>query len=177
MAKHYQVVIVGGGAGGIMVSAQLLKKDSSIKLAIIEPSEKHHYQPAYSLVGAGTYNLEDTVHDEANYIPSKATWIKQYAQELKPADNKVVLANGDELTYDYLVVTPGISFNLSLVEGLEDALKKTGIGSVCKKFGINFMDIAKSEFIEKEFENFKVKITKEIFEKDLIINVPASDNP
>jgi len=61
----------------------------------------------------------------------------------------------------------------SMYGPMEDALKKTGIGSVCKNFGINFIDIAKSEFIEKEFEGFKVKIMKDIFDKDLIINIPV----
>ena len=61
----------------------------------------------------------------------------------------------------------------SIYGPVEDALKKTGIGSLCKNFGINFIDIAKSEFIEKEFEGLKVKIMKEIFDKDLIINIPV----
>jgi len=137
MAKHFQVIVVGGGAGGIMVSAQLLKKDSSINLAIIEPSDKHHYQPAYSLVGAGVYDIEDTIHDEAKYIPKKATWIKKFAKDLVPTENKVILADGEELTYDYIVVTPGLVNNLSLVEGLEEALKKDNVCS-------NYIDSTKT---------------------------------
>ncbi|MBU90311.1 hypothetical protein CMO94_02115 [Candidatus Woesearchaeota archaeon] len=61
----------------------------------------------------------------------------------------------------------------SIYAPIEAALKKTGFGLLCKEQGINFVDISKSEFVEKEFEGFKVKITKEIFDKDLIINVPV----
>lgn len=56
---------------------------------------------------------------------------------------------------------------------IEDALRKTGFGSLCKKLGIKFVDLSKSKFVEKEFEGFKVKIAKEIFDNDLIINIPV----
>lgn len=129
MSKKFQIVVIGGGAGGIMVASQLQKKDSSISVAIIEPSEKHHYQPAYSLVGAGTYDIKDTIRDEANFIPSKATWIKKYAKDIKATENTVVLADGEEITYDYLVVTPGLVDNYNLVEGLTEAMKKDNVVS------------------------------------------------
>ena len=61
---RHQIVIVGGGAGGITVAAQLMRKNSSLDIAIIEPSDKHYYQPAWTLVGGGAYNIEDTIKDE-----------------------------------------------------------------------------------------------------------------
>ena len=45
-ALNHQIIIVGGGAAGITVAAQLLKKQSNLDIAIIEPSDKHYYQPA-----------------------------------------------------------------------------------------------------------------------------------
>ncbi|MCS6943291.1 MAG: FAD/NAD(P)-binding protein [Geminocystis sp.] len=47
----HQIVIVGGGSGGITTAAQLLKKDKNLDIAIIEPSEKHYYQPGWTLRG------------------------------------------------------------------------------------------------------------------------------
>lgn len=44
--KHYQILIIGGGTAGITIAAQLKRKDPKLQLAIIEPSEKHYYQPA-----------------------------------------------------------------------------------------------------------------------------------
>jgi ribulose 1,5-bisphosphate synthetase/thiazole synthase len=46
MDIYHQIIIIGGGNGGISVAAQLLRKDQSLDIAIIEPSEKHYYQPA-----------------------------------------------------------------------------------------------------------------------------------
>ena len=58
--SHYQVLIIGGGTAGIMVASQMMKKNSNIKIAIIEPSEKHYYQPYYFCfhVQFFIYNLE-----------------------------------------------------------------------------------------------------------------------
>ncbi|MBD80053.1 MAG: pyridine nucleotide-disulfide oxidoreductase [Crocinitomicaceae bacterium] len=152
MTKH-QVVVIGGGTGGIMIAAQLLKKDPTINLAIIEPSEKHHYQPAYSLVGAGAYSLVDTIQDEVKYIPKDAVWIKEYAQEIIPSDNKVVLASNEEIEYEYLVVAPGLVDNLSLVEGLEEALKKDNVCS-------NYIDSEKTWKAVQAFEGGNALFTQ-----------------
>nr|HAD50715.1 pyridine nucleotide-disulfide oxidoreductase [Algoriphagus sp.] len=62
--KHYQIVIIGGGTAGITVAAQLKRKDKNLAIAIIEPSEKHYYQPAWTLVGAGTFDFKDTEREE-----------------------------------------------------------------------------------------------------------------
>ena len=55
-----QVLIVGGGTGGIMTAAQLLKARPQLQIALIEPSETHYYQPAWTLVGAGTFRKAAT---------------------------------------------------------------------------------------------------------------------
>ena len=44
MKEHFQILIIGGGNAGLSVAAQLLRKKSSLKIGIIEPSEKHYYQ-------------------------------------------------------------------------------------------------------------------------------------
>lgn len=46
----FDVVIIGGGAAGIGVTASLLRRCPSLRIAIIEPSDRHYYQPAWSLV-------------------------------------------------------------------------------------------------------------------------------
>ncbi|WP_418304121.1 hypothetical protein [Nitrosospira lacus] len=41
--------MVGGGSAGIDVTASLLRKRSSLRIAIVEPNDKHYYQPAWAL--------------------------------------------------------------------------------------------------------------------------------
>lgn len=131
MASHYQVVIIGGGTAGIMVAAQLLKKDKGLNIGLIEPTETHYYQPAWTLVGAGTYDFDKTARSMASVIPKGATWIKDYASSFNPKSNSVSTKSSGDITYDYLVVAPGLVYDFSLVPGLGDAMDK---GVVCSNY-------------------------------------------
>ena len=102
--NHFQILIIGGGTAGITVAAQLLRKDKTLQIAILEPSEKHYYQPAWTLVGAGTYKFSDTERSEAKYIPKGVRWIKDKATDLIPESNTVKTENSGSITYDYLVL-------------------------------------------------------------------------
>lgn len=129
--RDYQVVIIGGGTGGIMVAAQLLNADKKLSVAIVEPKESHWYQPAWTLVGAGTYNMEETRRSMSSLIPKNATWIQEYADSFDPANNQLKLQNGESIAYEYLVVAPGLVMDPSLIEGLTEALDK---GVVCSNY-------------------------------------------
>lgn len=131
MPTHHQVLIIGGGTAGIMVASQLIRQKKRTSVAIIEPAETHYYQPAWTLVGAGTYNYEDTGRPMASLIPKQATWIKDRATSFDPENNTVKTAKSGDITYDYLVVAPGIAYDFSLVPGLGDAMDK---GVVCSNY-------------------------------------------
>ena len=129
MKTHHQIVIVGGGNAGISIASQLLRKDSSLDIAIIDGAKKHYYQPAWTLVGGGEFNIQDTERDEASVIPKGATWIQQMVAGFKPEENKITLADGTDLGYDYLIAAPGIQLNWNEVKGLKENLGKNGVCS------------------------------------------------
>ncbi|HEY1114661.1 MAG TPA: FAD/NAD(P)-binding oxidoreductase [Chitinophagaceae bacterium] len=126
---HHQILIIGGGNAGISVAAQLLRKSPDLDIAIIDPADKHYYQPAWTLVGAGAFDIKETVRSESSVIPKGALWIKQRVTALKPDVNTVTLADGTEVGYDYMVVAPGIQLNWDEVKGLKEALGKNGVCS------------------------------------------------
>ncbi|OKH24376.1 pyridine nucleotide-disulfide oxidoreductase [Chroogloeocystis siderophila 5.2 s.c.1] len=127
--KHHQIVIVGGGAAGITVAAQLLKRDRALDVAIIEPSDKHYYQPGWTLVGGGIAPISKFIRDEKAVIPKGATWIQNRVAKLEPDRNIVITQEGNEIEYDYLVVCPGIQIDWHLIKGLKEALGKNGVTS------------------------------------------------
>ena len=129
MKTHHQILIVGGGNAGISIAAQLLIKDSSLDIAIIDGAKKHYYQPAWTLVGGGEFNIKDTERDESSVIPKGAIWIQQMVKGFKPEENKITLADGTDLTYDYLITAPGIQLNWGEVKGLKESLGKNGVCS------------------------------------------------
>ncbi len=126
---HHQVLVIGGGNAGISVTAQLLRKNKHLDIAIVDPSEKHYYQPAWTLVGAGVFNIRNTVRNEASVIPKGAKWIREKAASFQPEQNTVTLSNGDVISYDYLVVAPGIQLNWNDVKGLKENLGRNGVCS------------------------------------------------
>ena len=131
MDQHYEILIIGGGTGGIMTAAALLKKDPKAKVGIIEPADFHYYQPAWTLVGAGTFDYDKTVRPMRSVIPKGAHWIKDAATGFDPDNNAVTTKGSGTLTYDYLVVAPGLAYDLSLVPGLKEAIDK---GVVCSNY-------------------------------------------
>ncbi|NNE03234.1 MAG: NAD(P)/FAD-dependent oxidoreductase [Eudoraea sp.] len=131
MKTHYQILIIGGGTGGIMTAAQLLKKDKNLDIGLIEPADTHYYQPAWTLVGAGTYDYNKTAKPMARVMPKGVHWIRDYATALNPDKNEVATENKGNLTYDYLVVAPGLVNDMSLLEGLTEAIDK---GVVCSNY-------------------------------------------
>ncbi|MEN9203428.1 MAG: FAD/NAD(P)-binding oxidoreductase [Thermostichus sp. DG02_2_bins_29] len=127
--KHHQILIVGGGAAGITVSAQLLRRNRSLDVAIIEPSDKHYYQPGWTLVGGGIAPIGKFIRDEKDVIPEGATWIQARVTKLDPDRNVVITEAGQAIEYDYLVLCPGIQIDWHLIKGLKEALGRGGVTS------------------------------------------------
>jgi sulfide:quinone oxidoreductase len=127
--KQHKIIIVGGGNAGISTAAQLLQKNKNLDIAIIEPSEKHFYQPAWTLVGGGTFDVKKTIRNESSVIPSKAKWIKDAVVSFQPEANQLTTKNGDIYGYEYLVVAPGIKLNWKGVKGLEETIGKNNVTS------------------------------------------------
>lgn len=146
MKTQYQIIIIGGGTAGIMTASQLKSKNPSLEIVIIDPAEKHYYQPAFTLVGAGTYNMEKTFKPMKEMIPSGVEWIQDHVTALKPDQNQIVLSKEQKvLQYEYLIVAPGLMYDYSLIEGLEEALDR---GVVCS----NYID---PEYTWKCLQEFK----------------------
>lgn len=146
---HHQVLIIGGGSAGLYVGALLRNKPNPPEVAIIEPSEKHYYQPIWTLVGAGVFDKEISERNEADYIPPGATWIKDKVASFQPNDNAVTLSNGDTVTYDILVVTAGIQIDWNKIPGLKEGLGNPDSG-VCSNYSY---DTVESTF--KNIQNLK----------------------
>ena len=131
---HHQIVIVGGGTAGITVAARLRNADPSLDIVIIEPSEKHYYQPLWTLVGGGMFKPVESGRDEADLIPYGVKWIQDRVDSFSPGANSLSTRGGETIGYDYLIVAPGIQVNWDQVKGLKESVGKDG---VCSNYSID----------------------------------------
>src|SRR5690606_19385669 len=75
--QKHSVVIVGGGTAGISVAAKLRRTQPELDVAIVEPAQFHYYQPAWTLVGGGTYKADATQRPFSSVLPAGVTHIAQ----------------------------------------------------------------------------------------------------
>lgn len=124
-----KIIIVGGGNAGISVAARLLNKRKDLDITIIDPSENHFYQPAWTLVGGGTFDIKKTIRKEASVIPRGVNWIKDSVVSFQPEQNKLTTENGTTYSYDYLIAAPGIQLNWHWIKGLPETIGKNNVTS------------------------------------------------
>jgi sulfide:quinone oxidoreductase len=127
-AEH-EVVIVGGGAAGIAAAASLLARSPGLDVAIIDPADVHYYQPGWTLVGGGVFDVRDTVRTMGSLIPRGAHWIKAAVAAFEPERNAVILDGCRVVRYRQLVVCPGLKLDWHAIDGLAETLGHNGVTS------------------------------------------------
>lgn len=125
----HTVVIVGGGAAGIAVASSLLARSPGLDIAIIDPAAVHYYQPGWTLVGAGVFDAASTARTLASVLPRGVHWLQSAVAAFEPERNAVVLDGCRVVTYEQLVVCPGLKLDWSGIEGLTDTLGRHGVTS------------------------------------------------
>jgi len=129
--KSANIVVVGGGAGGIMAAVRLNKAAPNAKITLIAPNETHLYQPGQVFMAAGLYSESDIQYKNADRIPSDVKWVKDEVTKFDPDNNKVTTAKSGDIDYDFLVVATGLAYDYERIEGMsEDLVGQKGISSV-----------------------------------------------
>ncbi|CAG7857376.1 sulfide:quinone oxidoreductase [biofilm metagenome] len=137
MAQHYKLLIIGGGAAGVSVANNMCRQNADISIGLIEPSEKHYYQPGFTIIGGGAYTLKKATKNEKDLINPSVTWIKDYADSFTPEKNTVTLRSKEKITYDFLVVCPGLQLDWDKIKGLKETLGKN---NVCSNYSVDHVE-------------------------------------
>ncbi|MEE4189117.1 MAG: TIGR01244 family sulfur transferase [Roseobacter sp.] len=126
---HFEVVVVGAGAGGISVAASLKARKPGLNIAVIDPADIHYYQPGWTMVGGGIFDAQSTAKTMGSLIPQGVHWIKSAVAAFEPKNDAVILDGCRVVKYDRLVVCPGLKLDWDKVEGLEETLGRNGVTS------------------------------------------------
>ena len=117
--KH--LVILGAGTAGTMMANHLshhLKKPEW-QISIIDENEEHHYQTGYLFLPFDIYSPDDIIKSVEEFIPKQAELIKGKISKIVPEENKVEMADGNELNYDVLIIATGAKTAPEETEGMK----------------------------------------------------------
>jgi sulfide dehydrogenase [flavocytochrome c] flavoprotein chain len=122
-AAGAHVVVIGGGSGGATAAKYLRRFDPDIRVTLIEPNATYHTCYGSNWVLGGLRRMEDIAHTYgALQDKHGVTVIQDRVTTIDHNTNRVTLAGGQTLSYDRLVVSPGIDFNWeAAAEGMSAA--------------------------------------------------------
>lgn len=115
-----RVVVIGGGWGGATAAKYVRLTDPSIEVILLEPNKEFISCPFSNLVLAGVESLKNLTLNY-NGLKKYGVRIRHEAAAAIEPDKKRVRVGKDWLTYDRLVLSPGIDFQWEQVEGLAQA--------------------------------------------------------
>jgi len=113
-----KIVIIGGGAGGAAVANQLKESRPDLDVTLVEPKEKYTTCFFSNLYLGGFRSFKSITFDYEGVKKRGITVVSDTATGIDTAAKTVTLARGaSPLSYDRLVVAPGIDFKFDTIEG------------------------------------------------------------
>ncbi|MET1047780.1 MAG: NAD(P)/FAD-dependent oxidoreductase [Hyphomicrobium sp.] len=112
-----KIVIIGGGPGGAAVANRLKSADATFDIILIEPKQKYTTCFYSNLYLGGFRSFQSITHAYEGVKKRGITVLTDTATGIDTTAKKVTLAKGSPLTYDRLVVAPGIDFKYDAIEG------------------------------------------------------------
>lgn len=103
------VVIMGAGIGGMPAAYELHEKlGNAHEVIVVSAVDYFQFVPSNPWVAVGWRKREDVIFPAAPYLEKKGIrFIASPVTRIDAEANSLSLANGDELAYDFLVITTG----------------------------------------------------------------------
>lgn len=118
-----RVLIVGGGSGGTILANSLDRR--RFEVTVLSASLRHMFQPA--LLYIAFKNASDhVVRDERRLLKRHVHLIEDRVSEVNLESRTVATAGGQQLSYDQLVLSTGISTDVSQIPGLGEVNERFG---------------------------------------------------
>jgi sulfite dehydrogenase len=121
-----RVVVVGGGFGGATAAKYLrIWSAGTIEVVLVERNTDFISCPMSNLVLAGSHKMGDITHSYAKLPDYGVKVIRDEVTAVDTAKKLVKLSRNQDLTYDRLVVSPGIDFMHDAIEGYDAQAQQT----------------------------------------------------
>jgi NADH dehydrogenase FAD-containing subunit len=118
-----KVVVIGGGYGGATAAKYIrLLSGHTLDVTLVEPDKEFISCPMSNLVLGGSRKLADISRPYSTLSKNHGiTMVHDLAASIDTKARIIKLASGSTLSYDKLVLSPGIDLNMASIEGLADA--------------------------------------------------------
>src|ERR1039457_1679190 len=112
-----RIVGIGGGFGGASCARALRRIDAKLQVTLIEPNRTFTACPFSNEVIAGLREIEAQQSSTDRIIAEGGIVTPQAGARIDPERRLVGLADGASLTYDRLVLAPGIDVRFDALSG------------------------------------------------------------
>jgi sulfide dehydrogenase [flavocytochrome c] flavoprotein subunit len=127
-ASKARVVVVGGGYGGATAAKYIRMFDPGIEVILVEPNEAFVSCPISNLVIGGFKTIADVTTPYTGLTNNHGVQlVRDMATAIDTDRKQVRLAKGDPISYDRVVVAPGIDFMYEAIPGLNNAAAQSQI--------------------------------------------------
>src|SRR5215467_4213363 len=117
-----RVVVVGGGFGGATCAKYLRLADPSLDVTLVEPHRQFVTCPFSNTVLVGLRDLASVTHTYDGLRQRHGVrLVHATATALDPAGHQITLDDGNTLTYDRLVLSPGVEMQWGALQGYDAA--------------------------------------------------------
>ena len=120
-AASAHVVVIGGGFGGATAARYLRQFAPHIQVTLVEPAERFYTCPFSNLYLAGLRSWESIGHNYDGLRKAGVNVVHARADNVLTDSRRVLLSNGQALSYDKLVLSPGIDMRWNALEGYDEA--------------------------------------------------------
>ncbi len=116
------MLILGGGTAGTIMANKLAAAldERDWRITVVDETEEHYYQPGFLFVPFGTYRMREIVKPRRQYFPGRIKFIVSAIDRIEPEKKTVLLAGGEALRYDVLIIATGANIHPEQTEGLMD---------------------------------------------------------
>ena len=119
-ARKARVVVVGGGYGGATAAKYLRLLDPALDVVLVEPNEAFVSCPLSNLVVSGFRSMVEITTPYTGLMRHGVHVVRDTATAIDPERRQVRLANGNPLSYDRVIVSPGIDFMWEALPGMRN---------------------------------------------------------
>ena len=116
-----RVVVIGGGFGGATAAKYIRLWEPRIEVTLVERNPEFISCPIRNLVVAGYRQLSEITLPYDGLAKHGVKLVRDEATAIDFEKKQVRLARGDTLSYDRLVVAPGIDVQFDKIPGLQQA--------------------------------------------------------